>query len=207
MKLLLSAFATLLFASTLPAFADKVGAGEVQAVLQEIQAEYRWKGAAATPEFVAGLAPRFDHWGQVLSRLSESEQRAEADRICAAIVALQNHWGPEMVRWDAFLRDRFFVGDLRVDAVQFFAPVPIYPGDPTIMKLYRFSLYKEGKVVARYYLEHSQLDGKPENSYYVLGLSTHDSHRQVQPYGRELPPYWSLKQAVLRDLTNTRSAK
>ena len=184
--------------------AKTVDLAAVEAALKEIQGEYHWKGDITKPteEFLNAVGPKFDHWGELLSKLSSANQRQEADQICGAIVALRNHWGPDISPWDAFLRDRFFVGDLRIDAAEFFEPVPYYPGDDKIMKLYRFSLYKGGKVVARYYLEHSNLIG---NSYYVLGLSDPTSHTQVQPYGPNRPTYWALKEKVLQHLTSTRA--
>ena len=180
--------------------ADKVEADKVKSALAEIQDEYRWKGAASPADFAADANPKFDRWGALLARLSSADQRAEADRICAAIVALWKHLGQDMLRAEAFIRDRFFVDEYRVDAAQFFQPVPFYPGDDKIMKLYRFSLYRGDQVVARYYLEHSQLDGKSENSYYVLTFTEPRTHQQVRPYGPELPTYWALKDAMLQHM-------
>jgi len=173
---------------------------EVKAALSEIQAEYRWKDASSARDVAAALAPKFDRWGQLLATLSAAGRHDEADRICTAIVSLWKHVGRGALPWDAFLRDRFVVGDYRVDAAQFFEPAPFYPGDDKIMKLYRFSLYKDGKVVARYYLEHSQLDGAPASSYYVLTFTKPGLHQQVQPYGREPPAYRALRKTVLEDI-------
>ena len=184
--------------------ARKVDAVAVESALKEIQSEYRWKGSLAKPtdEFLNAVGPKFTAWQELLTKLSAAGQRQEADQICAAIVALRNHWGkeifpPEVV--DAFGRDRFLVRDLRVDVAQFFEPVPYSPNDSLIMKLYRFSVYKADKVIARYYLEHSKLDGNP---HYVLGLSEGAAHTQVQPYGANPPTYWQLKERVRQHLAS-----
>ena len=204
-RLVVAAWATSLLllafrASLSLAQPEKVEPEAVRAALAEIEGQYRWKDAPSRKDFSAAVEPKFVQWAELLARLSSTGQREEADRICAAIVALWNHLGSDLVRGDAFLRDRFSVGEYRVDAAQFFEPVPFSAGVDMIMKLYRFSLYKDGKVVARYYLEHSQLDGKPANSYYVLTFAEPGSHRQIRPYGRELPTYWTLKEVVVEHM-------
>lgn len=91
-----------------------------------------------------------------------------------------------------------------VAAAQFFDPTPFYPGDDSLMKLYRFSVYDGGEVSARYYLECSNLQG----DYYVLGRSdaTSGAHSQVQPYAKK-PTYWELRARVIEDLGGTASTR
>ncbi len=73
-----------------------------------------------------------------------------------------------LATYDAFIRDSFTIDGLRIDAAEFFEPVPFYAGDNSIMKLYRFSVYNGDEVVTRYYLEESKFTASP---FYVSGKS------------------------------------
>ena len=182
------------------------GGADVDLVLGQIQEARHWKGKVDSPtdEFLNAVGPQFDRWREVLTELSSADRRADADRICAAIHELQRDWGAKLFpleRFEAFGRDRFVFRDLRIDAAEFFAPVPYYPGDATIVKLFRFSVYRANKVVLRYYLEKSNI----LEVFYVLTRvdPASNSHAQIKPYGRAAPDYWDLKHNVLNDLARS----
>jgi hypothetical protein len=101
---------------------------------------------------------------------------------------------------DSFGRDIFDVGSYHVETAEFFHPVPFYPGDNILMKLYRWSVYDtNGTVIHRYYLERSEIiSGQP---YYVLGKSYPNGHSQIRPYGVTAPDYYQMKSHVINDLT------
>jgi hypothetical protein len=189
------------------AAAKPVDQATVQAVLKEIAGARSWKTKVSqpTPEFLEAVAPQFEHWRGVLTSLSAAAQHDEADRICAAIVELRDHWGTAIFpsdKFNAFGRDRFEMGAFRVDAAQFFEPMSFHVGDDSIKKLLRFSVYQGEQVVKRYYLERSQMTDQP---YYVLGRSdvATGKHQQVQPYGAQAPSYWTLKERMIADLLGT----
>jgi hypothetical protein len=180
----------------------KVDAATVEAVLKEIQDEYRWKGKISSPteEFLNSVGPKFVRWQEILSKLSLANQTEDADRICTSIVNLRNHWGPDIfpsAKYNAFARDTFSVGSLQIDAAEFFEPIPYYPGDDKILKYYRFSVYSGSQVIARYHLEYSNI----LEPFYVLGRADEQRHAQIQTYGGNKPSYWVLKDAVIKDLT------
>ncbi len=184
----------------------KVDAATVESVLKEIQGEYRWKGLISSPTeaFLDSVGPKFVRWQEILSKLSLADQTEDADRICTSIVNLRNHWGPDIFpsdKYNAFARDTFSVGSLRVDAAEFFEPVPYYPGDDKILKYYRFSVYSSSQVIARYHLEYSNV----LEPFYVLGRADAQGHSQIQSYGGKKPTYWVLKEAVVKDLTARQS--
>ncbi len=177
----------------------------VDAVLAEIKTEERWRERVATPtpEFRDAVVQNFSRWQELLTRLSGERRHDEADRIVQALIALRAAWGDKLVpldRYDAFIRDRFLVGTHQIDAAQFFAPTPLYSGERGGMKLLRFSVYEGDRVVARYYLERSDVAGKLN----VLTCKSIDGkHRQVQPYGNTAPSYWELKRRVISDLRDS----
>jgi hypothetical protein len=192
-------------ASSGRAAGPRVAPGEVARVAAEIEGERRWQAIVTEPTrpFLDAVGPRFDEWADVLARLSAAGQRDEADRLCAAIVGLRGHWGPALFpvdRYNAFVRDRFWVGGWRVEAAQFFEPVRFYPDDDRIVKLHRLSVYERDRVVRRYFLERSAQDGVP---YHVLGRTdvATNAHQQVQPYGAAEPPYWAVMERTVADLT------
>lgn len=175
--------------------------GSLESVIKEIAKEKQWKSKAdgPTPELLASVLPKIGRWCDFLMALSAQGKRKEADELARAIVDLRNHLGTKLIppsRFNAFARDRFKVKEKVVLAAQFFEPVPFYPGDSRLLKLYRFSVYEGKKVVARYYLEKSRL----VKDYYVLGHVSGTRHRQVQPYGERQPTYWELKARVIQDL-------
>ncbi len=176
----------------------RVDAARIQAALDQIEAGKRTSGATADA-VIAQLTPQFESWGALMTELTSAGQHDDADRVAQAIVAMRNAIDPTLFPRnapDAFLRDRFVVDGHRIDAVQFFEPVRYYPNDPSIMKLYRFSVYSGENVVVRFYLEHSNIAG----DYYVLGRAEPSGHRQVQPYGPRVPTYAEMRSAVLADL-------
>lgn len=180
----------------------------VDAVLAEIKHEETWRERvdSPTPEFRDAVVQNFSRWQELLTRLSEERRHDEADRIVGALIALRAAWGDKLVpldRYDAFIRDRFLVGVRQIDAAQFFAPTPLYAGDRNNVKLLRFSVYEGDRVVARYYLEQNDADGKVN----VLTYKSIDGkHRQVQPYGATSPSYWELKRRVISDLRESSAA-
>jgi hypothetical protein len=180
----------------------KIDTATIESVLKEIQAEYRWKGTIASPteEFLSSVGPKFARWQEVLSKLSLANQKEEADRICTSIVSLRNHWGPDifpLAKYNSFARDTFTKGGLQIEVAEFFEPVPYYPGDDKLMKLYRFSVYNGTQIIARYHLEYSNI----LEPFYVLGRADGRGHSQIQACGGKKPTYWVLKEAVIKDLT------
>jgi len=129
------------------------------------------------------------------------QNQLNAERIVSKSKELRHSlgdiWPSNM---DSFGRDIFDVGSYHVEAAEFFHPVPFYPGDNILMKLYRWSVYDtNGTVVYRYYLERSELI--PGQPYYVLGKSYSNGHSQIQPYGETSPDYSQMKRHVIDDLT------
>lgn len=192
-------------AASSPGAADADIDKAVATILKEIAAEKRWRGELVQPtdEFLEHVRGKLRAWGHALAILSAKGRDDQADRVAKAIVALRNHWGPTLLPKEtlsSFPRDAFEVGPLRVLVVQFFEPVPYYPGRDTIMKLYQFLIYEQDRPVADYCLEHSNLAG----DFYVLGRMDERSHAQIQPYGDRPPPYRVLRQRVIEDLKGSR---
>ena len=176
----------------------------VEETLGQIAEQRRWKEHVEGPTqtFIKTIGPAFDEWSKVLVQLSSEGRNDEADRICGAIVALRNHLGPKLLpveRYDSFIRDRFWLGQHRIEAAQFFEPVRYYPTDDRIMKIYRLSVYGVDHVVRRYYLEQSKLG--PSSSY-VLGRAEGETneHRVISTFGDAEPTYWQVKERTIADL-------
>ncbi|HZP67631.1 MAG TPA: hypothetical protein VFB32_15115 [Rudaea sp.] len=190
-----------------PAATGNVDAASIDAALAEIHDVDHWKQNPGAGDADDPLAQAFIRWTKLLTELSRSGQHEAADRICAAIVELHDRLpqdkviAPSHTAANAFVRDRFRVGERHVDAAQFFAPEPYYPNDPSLTKLFRFSVYEGDKVVLRYYLEHSRFG---DDDYYVLGKAdpATRAHYQVQPYGAKAPSYWTLLDRVLADMSD-----
>lgn len=96
-------------------------------------------------------------------------------------------------------RDIFDVGSYHIQAAQFFHPVPFYPGDDLLTKLYRWPVYDiNGTIIYRYYLERSEIiSGQP---YYALGKSYSQGHAQIRPYGKNPPDYNLMKNHIIDNL-------
>ena len=176
---------------------------DVTKVIEQIRKERRWKELVTepTPEFLEAASKHFTEWGEVLARLSAEQRHDEADQIVTELLELRKFWGNKIFppeKFDAFVRDTFYVKGAKVIGFQFFEPVEFYKGDPALLKFYRFSVYDKDKVVMRYYLERSEMI----EPYFVLGRMTpENSHKQVQPYGSKMPSYWTLRADTIADLS------
>jgi len=181
-----------------------VDAATIAVTLAEVDDVEHWKKVLKEGDSKE-MVNAFYRWTKTLTLMSRAGQKDDADRICAAIVEMHRHipqdamLTPSQHAANAFIRDRFRVGDVAVDAAQFFEPERYYKNDPSIMKLYRFSVYDGSVVVMRYFLEHSQLG---DQDYYVLGKADPKTgaHYQVQPYGALQPNYWTLLRRALEDM-------
>jgi hypothetical protein len=187
---------------------EAVDAAAIAATLAEIRDVDHWAhlGDAATGDAGDPVAQAFEKWAKFLTQMSRAGQTQDADRICAAIVELHHHlsektiMAPSHTAADAFIRDQFRVGGRTVNVAQFFEPQRYYKDDPSIMKLFRFSVYEGDRVVLRYYLEHSKYG---DEDYFVLGKADPSgAHFQVQPYGAHEPSYWTLLRRVVEDMND-----
>ena len=186
-------------------------------LMEELSKAYQWREQFNNPsqEFLGVMDHLYMECQLHLTALSSQddlESRREADAIVSEMVALRNHWGPQLLpssTCNAFVRERIPLTlgvdqrQFRIDCAQFFEPVPFYsnqrsssPGE--LMKLYRFSVYDEAEndVVLRYFLERSNIT----QFYHVLCFMDNNCHGQVKPFGIEPPPYWEVRQSMLEDL-------
>ncbi|CAF0824443.1 unnamed protein product [Didymodactylos carnosus] len=184
---------------------------DVELILRTIdEAGPEWQqNFKTTPhELTYAIGELFHNCTQALIQLSiladdndqVKQDRLNAERIVLKLKELRHFlgdlWPPNT---DSFGRDIFDVGPYHVEAGEFFHPVPFYPGDDFIMKLYRWSVYDTNRtVVYRYYLERSEMT--PGEPYYVLGKSYSNGHSQIQPYGATAPDYNQMKIHVMNDL-------
>jgi hypothetical protein len=183
---------------------ERVDDETIASVRAQIVDARRWSTIVSSPtnEFVSAIVPRFDEWSRALIALSASGRQAEADSICSDIVDLRGRWGPQILpieRFDAFVRDRFWVGSLRIEAAQFFEPVRLYPGDGRIEDLYRFSVYDEDRVVERYFVERIEIAGDARYSLGKVDVERGE-HRDVSDLGDQEPRYWAARDLVLHDV-------
>ena len=184
---------------------------DVELVLDTIdKASHDWqrKFQTTTNELIEAIGQLFYNCAQVLIQLSISTDNNEqtkqnhlnVERIVSKLKELKQSLGnvwPE--KMDSFGRDIFNVDTYQIEAAEFFQPVPFYPGDDFIMKLYRWSVYDtNGTVVCRYYLERSEMI--PGQPYNVLGKSYANGHAQIQPYGTTVPDYNQMKIDVIKNL-------
>ena len=186
-------------------------------VMEELAKGYSWTEQFDQPskEFLALMDRLYMECQLHLTALSsrgDVESRREADAIVGEMVALRNHWGPQLLpssTCNAFVRERIPLTlgveqrQFRIDCAQFFEPVPFYGSQQSscageLMKLHRFSVYNMVKndVVLRYYLERSNVT----QFYHVLCFMDNNCHGQVKPYGSEVPSYWEVRQNMLDDL-------
>jgi hypothetical protein len=186
-------------------------------LMEELSKAYKWRERFEYPaqEFLGLMDHLYMECQLHLTALSSQddlESRREADAIVSEMVALRNHWGPQLLpssTCNAFVRERIPLTlgvdqrQFRIDCAQFFEPVPFYgnqrsssPGE--LMKLYRFSVYNvdRNEVVLRYYLERSNVI----QLYHVLCFTCENYRGQVRPYGTEPPSYWEVRQNMLADV-------
>lgn len=197
-----------------PAISSQKGS-DLHAAIKEA---YRLKDnySTPTPEFLAKMDKLFMECQIHLSDLSaathsiNSNQR-EADFLVDELIALRNHWGPQLLPTsvcNAFVRERIEI-DLglqryRVDCAEFFEPVPYYsqsvPNTGDLVKIYRFSVYdvSRNEVILRYFLERSHV----RQIFHALCYSQPEDnkHGQVHPYGTECPSYWTVRSHVISDM-------
>ena len=196
---------------------DSVKTQRGKEVMEELTKAYRWREQFDQPsqEFLALMDRLYMECQLHLTALSsrgDVESRREADAIVGEMVALRDHWGPQLLpssTCNAFVRERIPLTlgveqrQFRIDCAQFFEPVPFYstqqsscPGE--LMKLYRFSVYNvvKNEVVLRYYLERSNVI----QLYHVLCFTCENYRGQVKPYGTEPPSYWEVRQNMLEDV-------
>ncbi|CAF1143747.1 unnamed protein product [Adineta steineri] len=184
---------------------------DVELVLRTIDdatRDWKQKFQTTTNELLEDIGQLFYSCVQALSELSiatDDNEKSKEDRLNAECIvsklkelrhSLGDIWPDSM---DSFGRDTFNVDTYRVEAAEFFQPIPFYPNDDFIMKLYRWSVYNtDGIVIYRYYLERSEMI--PGQPYYVLGRSESSGHAQIQPYGTTIPDYNQMKIHVIDDL-------
>lgn len=171
----------------MPADADALIAEIEQSATLELPAD----------ELMQTLGPRFGRWASGMTRLEADGHPEDAVRVADAIVAMRAAIPTfPQDNPDAFARELMRVAGRRVDAAQFFEPVRFYASDDRIMKLYRFSVYEDDKVIRRYYLEHSEMNGP----FYVLGMTDDSGHHQIVVYGSEPPSYLRLRTDMVADM-------
>jgi len=173
----------------------------LEKVLKEVEAAkaLKKKYKKSSEAFDKEALPKLKRWSDLIFGYTHAGKKEAADKLSAALVALRNHWGKKLFppeKFDAFGRDRFRVGPAWVCAAQYFEPVRYYKNDPRILKYYRFSVYLRKNVVARYFLERSNLKGP----HFVLGMQSGAKHKQVKTYGAKKPTYWELKKEVMADV-------
>jgi hypothetical protein len=184
---------------------------DVEVILRTIDDASRdWQERYKTTsnELVEAIRQLFYNSARALIQLSIStdyneqtkQDRLNAERIVSKLKELRHSLGEIWpTNMDSFGRDIFDVDSYNVEVAELFHPVPFYPGDNLIMKLYRWSVYDaNGTIVYRYYLERSEMI--PDQPYYVLGKSYANGHSQIQPYGTTLPDYNQMKIHVIDDL-------
>ena len=141
----------------------------------------------------------------LLSKPAETANQAKqnqisVERIVLKMKELRNALDPVWPTCvDSFVRETFNVGRYSLEAVQFFDPVPFYPGSDRLSKMYRWSVYdSRGTAAYRYYLE--RIEVRSDKPYYVLGKFFAHGHSQIQPYGRREPDYNRIRTDVIRNL-------
>ncbi|CAF2522158.1 unnamed protein product [Rotaria sp. Silwood2] len=178
--------------------------------IDEACQDWKKKFTITTPELTQAIQELFCNCTRALIQLSVSaddDKQVKEDRVCAERIvsklkelrqSLSNLWPQNL---DSFCRDIFDIGPYYVETAEFFFPVPFYPGDNLIMKLYRWSVYDtNGTIAYRYYLERSEIiSGQP---YYVLGKSYSNGHSQIQSYGSTAPDYYTMKSHVVNNLND-----
>jgi hypothetical protein len=186
----------------------------IELILSNIDAACRdwqkkFQTTTTTNELMEAIHKLFCSCTPALIQLSTSgdnneqvkQNQLNAERIVSKLKELQQSLGdlwPSNL--NSFGRDVFDVGSYHVEAAEFFRPVPFYPDDNIIMKLYRWSVYDtNGTIVCRYHLERSEMI--PGEPYCVLGKSYPNGHAQIQPYGPTVPDYNQMKNDVINDLT------
>ena len=181
-------------------------AADVARLLSQIQDVPRWTTMAQNGDAFM-LGNEFNSWSRAVIWLSRLNRTDEVDRLCDAIVALHARLPTNSVQPRgniaaiSFVRDAFRIGNSRVEVAQYWVPEPYDSNDPTLTKLYRFSVYNGKDEERRYYLEH---DRRGEQDSYLLSKidPKTDAHTAVQPYGHIAPTYWMLLRHVLRDIND-----
>lgn len=175
--------------------------------LQEIHEQRRWNGrdSVSTDVFLDQMSPRFDAWASTLSELTDEGRRSDVDRLCAAIQTLRSHWSDKIFprsRYNAFVRERALLGQFKVEAAQYFEPLPFDDETPEILKIYRFSIYEGAEVLRRYYLEKRTLLG---TTMYALSVvdTKRDSSRDIRRFDAREPTYWQARHLVLAHLNES----
>ncbi|CAF0975756.1 unnamed protein product [Rotaria sordida] len=176
--------------------------------IDEACRDWQQKFTTTTPELRQAIQELFCNCTRALIQLyiyADDNDQMKQDRVRAEHIvsklkelkqSLGDLWPPHL---DSFARDIFDIGSYHVEAAEFFSPVPFYPGDNLIMKLYRWSVYDtNGTVVYRYYLERSEIIAG--QVYHVLGKSYSNGHSQIQSYGSTAPDYYQMKRHVINDL-------
>lgn len=185
-------------------------------VLSHLKAARGWRERFAHPsqDFLSLMDRLYMDCQLHLTALSSRgnvESRREADALVSEMMALRDHWGPQLLPnsvCNAFVRERIPLTlgsnqrQFRIDCAQFFEAVPFYNNQHDnrgeLMKLYRFSVYDVAKneVVLRYYLERSNV----VQLYHVLCFTCENYRGQVHPYGSEPPSYWEVRRHMLEDV-------
>ncbi|UJR32492.1 hypothetical protein I4U23_019954 [Adineta vaga] len=184
---------------------------DIEFILRSIDEAYHtWqeKFQTTTNELPAAIQVLFCDCTQTLFQLSisnDDSEQTQIDQLNAELIisklkelrqSLGNRW-PETI--NSFGRDIFNVDTYRVEAAEYFLPVPFYPDDDTILKFYRWSVYDmNDTIVCRYFLEKSEL--MPGQPYFVLGKSYPTGHAQIQPYGSVKPTYNQMKVYIIDNL-------
>ncbi|CAF0861660.1 unnamed protein product [Adineta ricciae] len=180
----------------------------VISLFDEAIGEWPEKFQTTTDELLANIQRLFGVCTEALIQLSnctdDNEQgvkdQANSERIVSKVKELRQSLGsrwPEI--YNSFGRDIFYVDTYRIEAAEFFQPIPFYPDDDTIVKLYRWSVYDTNDtIVCRYFLEKSEIiSGQP---YFVLGKTFPSGHAQVRPYGNLQPNYNQMKIHLIENL-------
>ncbi|CAF0752006.1 unnamed protein product [Adineta ricciae] len=189
----------------MPALFDTEG---VVNLLDEAIREWPEKFQTTTDELLANIQRLFGVCTQALIELSnctdDNEQgvkdQANSERIVSKVRELRQSLGsrwPEI--YNSFGRDIFNVDTYRIEAAEYFQPIPFYPDDDTIVKFYRWSVYDtNGTIVCRYFLEKSEI--MPGQPYFVLGKTFPSGHAQIRPYGSLQPNYNQMKIHLIENL-------
>ena len=192
------------------AMAGSITTEQGQALLAEIKDSYQWKERfpSTNQEFITLMSQLFikcqTHCTE-LSSLSTPEAEKEADTIIEELIAVRNHWGPNLFppNITALARESITLNlggkEYRIDSAQYFEPVPYYEGGGNeLMKLHRFSVYdvSTNEIILRYFLERSNI----MQLYHVLCFALPDCRGQIQPYGLDCPSYWQMRGDVLKDM-------
>lgn len=184
-----------------------------QKLQEEIKEAYKWKDMFPTTnqEFMTLMSQLFikcQEHTTALSSLSTQEAQEEADAIVDELIAVRNHWGPNLFppRINALARESMTLSlggkDYRIDSAQYFEPVPYYEGGGNapgeLMKLFRFSVYdlSTNEIILRYFLERSNI----MKLYHVLCFALPDCRGQIQPYGEVCPSYWQMRRDVIENM-------